>query len=196
MQPARPASLCRRSVGRRVAFRAGAACGGLAGAVGTCGPGRSSRGRGPAASPGIMTSALPSSTAGRPGAGAPAVTLPEPLRGVSLLGDPCPGVELRTNSTCSSVARLAPEHTCTCRELVTGFENSCQRPNAHPSLSPPGGDRQQVGARPGHAETGVPGTAVTPCHCGQLSAPAASCHHARHETHPLSDAAGKGCVIN
>lgn len=76
------------------------------------------------------------------------------------------------------------------------FENSCRLPKTHPSLSLSGGDGQQVGARPGHAETGLPGTAVTLCHCGQLSAPAASCHHARHKTDPLGDAAGTGRVIN
>lgn len=50
---------------------------------------------------------------------------------------------------------------------------------------------RQVGVRPGLAETGVPGTAVTLCHCGQLSAPAASCHSARHKTYPLSGPAGR-----
>lgn len=45
---------------------------------------------------------------------------------------------------------------------------------------------RQVGARPGLAETAAPGTAVTLCHCGQLSAPAASRHRTRHKTYPQS----------
>lgn len=62
-----------------------------------------------------------------------------------------------------------------------------------------GSDGRQVGARLGREEMGAPGTAVTVCHYGQLSAPAASCHCARHETYPLSDppaGLSGGCIIN
>lgn len=71
------------------------------------------------------------------------------------------------------------------------FKNGCQPPKTHPSPSLSGGDGRQVGVKLGHTETGVPGTAVTLCHCGQLSAPAASCHRARHKTYPLSDPASR-----
>lgn len=62
-----------------------------------------------------------------------------------------------------------------------------------------GSDGRQVGARLGREEMGAPGTAVTVCHYGQLSAPAASCHCARHETYSLSDppaGLSGGCIIN
>lgn len=105
-----------------------------------------------------------------------------PLASVSLLDDRCFEV-----SSSQDLFLNRPTWYLNARVPVSNWllkmATSLQK---HPSPSLLGGDGRQVGARLGHEEMGAPGTAVTLCHCGQLSAPAASCPCARHETDPLS----------